>query len=87
MTKALSSIPLGNWLSIIATLISIGGYIWLGSAALTELRAADKAQEARIERIEKEVERAKTDHDAIIEIRGEVKLVRQLVEQLAGRRN
>lgn len=88
MPPALKPSPgftVGNLASIVTTLVSVGGLIWYLSAALQELRGKDTLHEARMERIEADVKVTKSDHDLLIEIRQDLRILRLQFEALTKR--
>lgn len=70
-------ITAGNLASMATTAALIIGAFWALSGRLTDLEGKDKQHELRIERIESDMGRSRADHDLLIEIRQDLKLLRQ----------
>lgn len=75
-------ITLGNVLSIGATCLSLATILVTISLAYGELRAQDEKFALRIERLESRQKQADTDHDILIEIRQDLRMLRQQVEAM-----
>ena len=67
----------GNLASILTTVIAVGTLVWYASSAITELRQKDQMHDERISRLEAEGIRNRADHDILIEIRQDLRLLRQ----------
>lgn len=76
MPKFSQEFTAGNLASIITTLTAVGALVWYASAAITELRQKDMMHEDRLSRLEAEGVRSRADHDILIEIRQDLRLLR-----------
>lgn len=73
-------ITLGNVLSICATLVSLITIIVTMTLAYGELKSQDEKFALRIERLELRQKQSDADHDILIEIRQDLRILRQQVE-------
>lgn len=80
MPKFSQEFTAGNLASIITTVIAVGTLVWYASSAITELRQKDQMHDERISRLETEGLRSRADHDILIEIRQDLRLLRQQFE-------
>ena len=87
MPKFSQEFTAGNLASIATTLIAVGTLVWYMSAALADLRGTDALHSARIERIESDMGRSRADHDLLIEIRQDLKMLRQQFDAAPRRGN
>lgn len=87
MPRFTSEFTAGNLASIITTFIAVGTLVWYASSAITELRQHDMMHDERLNRLEAEGTRARLDHDILIEIRQDLRLLRMQVENAVPRRS
>lgn len=78
-----NEVTTGNLLSIASTAILIGGLVWQQSGAMSELRGVDMLLASRVERLEQRQKQTDSDHDLLIEIRTELRQLRQRIDSLA----
>ena len=74
------SVTSGNLLSIAATGVSLATVLVSLSLAYGELKAQDEKFSLRIERLELQQKQNAADHDILIEIRSDLRILRQQVE-------
>ena len=74
------SVTSGNLLSIAATGVSLAAGLVSLSLAYGELKAQDEKFSLRIERLELQQKQNAADHDILIEIRSDLRILRQQVE-------
>ncbi len=81
-----SEFTIGNAASIITTLVASGTILVSIAMAYGELKTKDAMHDLKISQIETKVEqaevRARTDHDLLIDIRADLKALRDVLERL-----
>lgn len=75
----------GNIASMIVTIVTVGTLIWYLSDALAELRGADQLFNLKIERLEADVKAARLDHEMVIDMRADLRVLRQYMDELIRR--
>lgn len=70
---------LGNLLSMITTLIAMATVVYYTGSVISELRGKDLLHEERLDRLERSLERSDSDHDILIEIRSDLRILRQQI--------
>lgn len=75
----------GNITSMVVTIISVGSLVWWLSNALTELRGSDQMFNLRIERLEGDMKLARVDREMVIDMRADIRILRQYMDDLLRR--
>lgn len=88
MTPEQKIVTLGNKLSIAATMLTFVGTLVMIVIAWGKFDTRMVMVEHRVERLERmqsvDEARARTDHDILVELRGDVKAMTSTVQQLKG---
>lgn len=75
----------GNIASMIVTVITVGTLIWYLSNAITELRGTDQLTNLKIERLEADMKTARLDREMVIDMRADLRVLRQYMDELIRR--
>jgi hypothetical protein len=78
-------ITIGNIASVVATVMTVGTLIWYLSNALAELRNTDQLFNLKIERLEADMRTARIDREMVIDMRADVRVLRQYMDDLIRR--
>lgn len=72
-----SDFTVGNALSMLTTLIAMATVVYYTGSVISELRGKDLLHEERLARLERSLARSDSDHDILIEIRSDLRILRQ----------
>ncbi len=78
---------IGNITSMVVTIVTVGTLIWYLSNALTELRGTDQLFNLKIERLESDMKTARLDREMVIDMRADLRVLRQYMDELIHRNN
>lgn len=82
MPKMIWEITVGNILNLVTTLVGACGVVVAMTMAYSALVQQDALLEQRLKVVETDTARAKADRDLLLEMRADLRFLRQQVEQM-----